>query len=128
MKSVIAKLLVVFTLFSFTPLKELMKMPLLVIHYVEHIKELPEMTFSEFYEMHYLHGIVFDEDYEKDMQLPFKMIDYTPLPYFVLNDLKVIEYSEKSNTFILKSKLNSSFLFFIPDAILSGIFHPPRVA
>ena len=71
MKQFVAKLLVFLFIISFTPMKEMIKVPLLLVHYYEHLDERPNMTIGEFLNMHYMHGIVFDADYEKDMQLPY---------------------------------------------------------
>lgn len=57
-----------------TPAVELLKLPVLVEHYVEHRAESPEMGFWEYLSLHYFSGIEYDADYARDMQLPFKSI------------------------------------------------------
>lgn len=57
-----------------TPATEVLKLPILVEHYLEHRAEAPEMGFWEYLELHYFNGIEYDADYARDMQLPFKSI------------------------------------------------------
>jgi len=126
MKAYVAKFLIVICLFSFTPLKEVVKIPMLFVHFYHHIQECPDMTVSDFIDMHYMQGNVFDEDYAKDMQLPFKVMDFTLIPAFIFQEIKEVEIPKKITSFILKNKLNTTYTFHLSDAKLSGIFHPPR--
>ncbi|MFZ1749864.1 MAG: hypothetical protein WAU01_06715 [Saprospiraceae bacterium] len=128
MKSIVAKLLIALCLFSFTPLKEMMKAPLLLIHYVDHLREVPDMSIADFVDMHYLQGIVFDEDYDKDMQLPFKVIDFSSLPVFLLQDLRAVNVEINETSFIVNDKINTAYKFHLSDAIVCGIFHPPKIS
>ena len=57
---------------SATEIYQLLKLPLLVEHYLEHKKEKNDMSIWEFLHIHYAQRIVYDKDYEKDMKLPFK--------------------------------------------------------
>jgi len=128
MKPAIAKFLIAIYLFSFTPLKELNRVPLLFLHYAQHLEEDSNMTIAQFFDMHYMHDIVFDEDYEQDMQLPFKTIDFASMPVFVFQDVKEIDIDKKASPFIIKNKINTSYNFYLSDAKLNGIFHPPKVS
>lgn len=72
------KLLAIFTLsvylLSTTELSELLKLPLLIEHYHEHKCSAPDLSFKDFLVLHYnnhLEGHAHNDDYEKDMQLPF---------------------------------------------------------
>lgn len=62
-------------LLSQTEFHQLVKLPLLLEHYIEHRAESPEMGFLDFLEMHYLHGSPQDHDFAKDQRLPFKSSD-----------------------------------------------------
>jgi hypothetical protein len=105
MKPAIAKFLIAIYLFSFTPLKELNRIPLLFIHYAQHLEEDSTMTVAQFFDMHYMHGIVFDEDYEQDMQLPFKTFDFSPLPVFVFQHYKEFDIIKKNSPFIINTPI-----------------------
>ena len=115
-----------FFIISFTPLKEVIKAPLLLVHYFEHLDEMPDMTSGEFLDMHYMQGIVFDADYEKDMQLPFKVMDFASLPIFVFNEYKLLDIISKESSFFVKNKINASYRFNLSDAKNQGIFPPPK--
>lgn len=64
---------------SATPVGELVKLPVLIEHLREHRRETPDMTLIGFFILHYFSGDVRDADYERDMQLPFKTVDTSPL-------------------------------------------------
>ena len=71
-------LLVVF-LTSNTEFHELMKLGAFVSHYAEHKVEDPGLSLSEFIRIHYEGEVKYDEDYGRDMQLPFKTADCVSL-------------------------------------------------
>lgn len=58
-----------------TELEQLLRMPLLVQHYVQHRAQNPSITIAGFLSIHYVEPQPFDSDYEEDMQLPFKQAD-----------------------------------------------------
>ncbi|MBX5438863.1 MAG: hypothetical protein IRZ29_04905 [Thermoflavifilum sp.] len=53
---------------------ELLRLPLFVQHYVKHIHEDPQMNFWDFLALHYSGKMIYDADWQQDMQLPFKTI------------------------------------------------------
>ncbi len=128
MNAIIAKFLIIICLFTFPPFKEVIKAPLLLLHYLEHLEEQSDMSLEDFFEMHYMNGIVFDEDFEKDMQLPFKILDFANLPIFVFSESKFFTIGEQINTYILIPKLPNTLDFLLSDANLLGIFHPPKIS
>jgi hypothetical protein len=78
-------------LFSATQLNELFKINLLIEHYIEHKNKDKNLSLLGFIYMHYLGDNTKDDDYDKDMKLPFKAIDThsynlanfcTPIPAF----------------------------------------------
>lgn len=62
-----------------TPLHELCKLPALLDHFQEHRREDPTISVLGFIVLHYLSGSPRDADYARDMQLPFKTLEITPL-------------------------------------------------
>ncbi len=74
LKRILGALLLGAYLLASTPASEVLKLPVLIEHYLEHQKEAPEMGFWEYLALHYLSGIEYDADYARDMQLPFKNI------------------------------------------------------
>ena len=59
---------------SSTQLKELLKLPVLINHYMEHLDENSNLSVYDFLKIHYADGVKYDEDYNVDMKLPFKNI------------------------------------------------------
>jgi hypothetical protein len=59
-------------LLSATPLHELLKLPMLVQHFMEHKAENSQISFCEFLEMHYAAHSTHDADHKHDGKLPFK--------------------------------------------------------
>lgn len=74
-----AFLLLALYLFAATEAYQLLKLPLLAIHFIQHCKEDPGMTLAAFMDMHYAEETVFDEDWQDDMQLPFKTCQHGEL-------------------------------------------------
>jgi hypothetical protein len=74
LKEKVAIFLLVIYLFGSTDAYQLLKLPLLVGHYVKHKRESPYMTVGSFIKMHYIDPQPFDNDYKQDMQLPFKTV------------------------------------------------------
>ena len=62
-----------------TPLSELFKLPALVSHFIEHRRADPSISIVHFIVLHYFSGNIHDADHDRDMQLPFKSVDYAPL-------------------------------------------------
>ena len=112
---------------STTQLSELLKLPILIEHYMEHKQENKDLSFLGFLEMHYAHGSPHDADYEKDMKLPFKTITISnivsisfcsPIPQFKQNP--VVYFKNEKQQF-------SDYSFAYSSAFLSSIWQPPRV-
>ncbi len=112
-------------LLSSTIVGELVKIPAFIEHYQEHKMEDAEMTFWDFLEIHYFNGDVADEDYEKDMQLPFKTINGNILliglkPEFIANP----EFTLPSPN--IKNALIPSYVFLFASQYLNTFWHPPQ--
>lgn len=60
-----------------SPLQELLKLPVLLEHFQEHLREKPQTSVLGFVILHYFSGSPHDSDYERDMQLPFKTLEVT---------------------------------------------------
>jgi hypothetical protein len=71
MRKFSATLLLILYVCTATELPQLAKLPLLLVHYLDHATR-EQVTIGTFFAEHYLHGDVFDTDRSQDMQLPFK--------------------------------------------------------
>ncbi|MBK8851687.1 MAG: hypothetical protein IPN73_16280 [Saprospiraceae bacterium] len=114
-------------LLAATPMGELLKLPLLVHHLVTHLEEEPEMSLAEFFKMHYNQGIVIDEDYHQDMQLPFKSVPSNVC--FILGDIHGLPLMEMTP---MPGKIGKEKIRVItpdlPSSFLSRIWQPPRLS
>ncbi|SJZ60716.1 hypothetical protein SAMN04488128_101895 [Chitinophaga eiseniae] len=75
MKKATAIILLLVYLFGSTDAGQLLKFPLLVEHFKKHKQENVQMTLLTFLKLHYVDEQPFDDDYQQDMQLPFKTPD-----------------------------------------------------
>lgn len=121
-RSLRAILLLVLYISTATELPQFAKLPLLVVHAIEHAQR-EQLTIGAFIAEHYLQGDVYDADRAQDLQLPFKvelpgalLLLAEPLPLDMIppNDLppQHLQYS---------SHLPTTLLSGIPRAI----WHPP---
>lgn len=113
-------------LFSTTELHQLLKMPLLVEHFIEHREENKNITLYQFLYMHYAMGGVKDADYAKDMKLPFKTHDkcVTAISNVYLPPAKVS--IEKPIQFLQKNSFSTQDQF-LQTSFPSNIWQPPRI-
>lgn len=72
MKRLTAIWLLISLILAQTELNQLLKVPLLFQHYQEHRQGNAGFSVKDFLVMHYLLEQVKDQDYDRDMQLPFK--------------------------------------------------------
>lgn len=72
MRKVGAAFLLVLFVGTATDLPQLAKLPLLVIHFIDHVGR-DNLTVAAFFAEHYLHDDIYDADRAQDLQLPFKV-------------------------------------------------------
>lgn len=107
-----------------TDFNQLLKLPLLVKHYVKHKQENPRMSIGAFIKMHYIDKQPFDADYQQDMQLPFKQHDdYCLLLATVLPKQIVLTQHHVETVSPTYTILNDDFL---PSLKFGAVFKPPR--
>ena len=79
MKRVIAGILLLTIIISETEFRQLLKLPVLFSHFLEHKTSDKRITAVEFLGMHYFNGHDDDNDEDRDNQLPFKSTGSTML-------------------------------------------------
>jgi hypothetical protein len=116
-------------LFGSTEAYQLLKLPLLMEHYLKHRTENPEISFISFIKLHYNKKLIIDDDWQQDQQLPFKtqqsanafMFGFVSMPSKPISvQVLVIPYPQK--TFRIEKQHVYSF------TLLQDIFQPPRQA
>jgi hypothetical protein len=104
-----------------TPFGQLLKLPLLVEHFLEH-KEKQRISFRYFIQDHYT-GSHSDTDLPDDEQLPFKSISLYNIGYAMMPG-QIVYKVYFGNYPADKIKVADSF---IRCAFAGNIFHPPKV-
>ena len=128
MKKIIAISLLLSYQMATTELYQLLKLPVLIEHFMEHKAQNKNITLFEFLCLHYAHGDVRDADYEKDMKLPFKTHSNcfsTNIIAVVVNLTPKITLPVKSNFAELKIIIPSEETTF-SSLYLSNIWQPPK--
>lgn len=110
---------------SSTELSQLLRIPLLIEHFIEHNQEGNKLSISQFFHMHYFEKQHMDADYDKDMRLPFKTIDG--------NTIQVMAFIPFGNPLLKvkplytkQVKFDAYKSLFIKDTFLSSIWQPPK--
>lgn len=126
MKRTLAILAFSVYLFGATDAYQLLKIPLFIKHFVTHQKEDATLSLVGFIKIHYLDPLVIDDDFDQDMQLPFKthetdgcMISAISIPLQKI----ALEVPHTFVSPIVYSMLEESPYFFLP---MVKIFQPPR--
>lgn len=126
LKNLLAILLLFSYLFSTTEFYQLLKIPVLAAHYIEHKHDSSNITLVQFLKIHYLVNSK-DADYERDMQLPFKTQDmhltgafsvFVPLADEITIDHPVA--SIRMSSCLVQTR-------FISALQLADIWQPPRI-
>ncbi len=112
-------------LLSSTELHQFLKVPLLFVHYTEHLQDNPSISLVDFMVLHYFSGDTRSVDYARDKQLPFKG-DSCPeislaiaMPPEDLPETIVQVFNTTRKIGIFKSPFNNTFFQF-------SIWQPPR--
>jgi hypothetical protein len=112
--------------FSATELSQLLKLPTLVHHFIEHKEQNQELSFWQFLCIHYAKGNVKYADYDKDMKLPFKTSDnffnqltFCTVPSLTISNKPTYQTDKKDEQIPSDEKLISSYL--------SSIWQPPKI-
>ncbi len=125
MRRITAYVFLLLYLFASTELHELVKVGAFISHYAEHRMEDKHLTLLDFINIHYFNGNVIDDDYAKDMQLPFKTADccqsgasyILPLPAVIA--LPVLDPFHSG-------KLPRYDQSMLPSAHTADIWQPPK--
>jgi hypothetical protein len=117
---------VVITIFFFstTGLGQLFKLPVLVMHYMEHRERDNSIGMIEFLSMHYWGQDINDNDDDRDMQLPFRNVDQNAATLVIL----MPQYSLSISRPLVADNIDQP-VFSDPDhsdPAFASLFRPPR--
>lgn len=120
LKKSAAIFLLVVLVFVQTPLGQICKFPVLIEHYLKH-QRTEGLSFAHFLEEHYVshHD---DADLPEDQQLPFKNFTLHSMASAI-----VASGFQSASPAILAIEEKAIFAkVYIPQQMLSRIFHPPK--
>ena len=115
--------IILFTLAQ-TELHQLLKLPVLVEHFREHRQLDPSVSFFSYLKEHYHEHTVIDNDYQRDMQLPFKTADCLTALSFLFEAPPSFEVERVMC--VIRKEYNIHPEYFPVRQSLDNIFQPPR--
>ena len=127
MKKYITYFLICTYLFSFSEVRQILKMPNLIEHYISHkIIDNGTSVFS-FVKMHYLdeHGV--DGDYHQDMKLPFKTHDVSVNVFSFVFPPKKIEFNFEYKPLDIDEQQSFAYSGNFFPSVFQKIWQPPKI-
>lgn len=103
---------------------QLLKVPLLISHYIDHYREDGQSVYAFFHEHYVHHHESTNKDQDEDDQLPFKTTNFQQTSSTFL--LPVYE-SMNQQEMVVTDKILILPSTFIPTNYLKDIFHPPQI-
>lgn len=128
MKGVVSKLLLAIYLLSATPCNQLLKLPVLVVHFHEHQHRDATTSFFSFIYHHYAINHADDGDTDRDQQLPFQSHDDCgsfQIPFYLF---PTFEPLVPHITFLQAEKPSFYSDSHLLATYLSAIWQPPQRA
>ena len=113
-------------LFDGSIISQLVKLPKLYDHFIEHKSLDKNVNVIAFISMHYLGKDIQDNDHEKDMSLPFKTSHYQPIFQLAFESQNPI--TEKLKFTSTQNQWPDRSRFNLVQSSLSSLFRPPRNA
>ncbi|RYG03866.1 MAG: hypothetical protein EOO02_07445 [Chitinophagaceae bacterium] len=121
----IATILLSIYMLAFSELPQLLKIPVFVQHYHEHQDRDPSTTLWGFVSEHYQGRFIVDDDYSRDMQLPFRTTNVVINTTVIFTPPLALEVPTTEHYYTREFLLSND-----PDQSLISthdIFQPPRV-
>ena len=125
MKKLISVAILSLYLITATEFYQLLKLPLLIDHFIQHKEENKSVTLLSFLQMHYIDPTVKDADYEQDMKLPFKTHSENA-------QHSILALIPQKSAAVLKKTYVEPRIFLVQEELfstssyLSGIWQPPK--
>jgi hypothetical protein len=107
-----------------TELHQLFKLPILVEHFKEHQALNRDITVLYFLKEHYICHTEIDNDYQRDMQLPFKTTDFVNAIAIACEE--PAEFDLDHHVEFITREFNVLETWLPRQGALQSIFQPPR--
>ncbi len=125
MRKRLAQILIFFAALHCLNLDQLLKLPVLVAHFLEHKDRDNSIRVMDFLSMHYWGHDINDDDDERDRQLPFKAPHPHSFQHICLPALKAIDLQQGepplvSYDYPLEKDSH------LPNPAVGSLFRPPR--
>lgn len=114
-------------LFSFPELRQVVKLPNLVEHYISHKLQDSDTSLYSFFKMHYLDEQVQDSDYSQDMKLPFKTQDISVTAFNMVVPPKKIEFNFEHKPLDIEEQHIFSYTEGFYPSVFQKIWQPPKI-
>ncbi|HBV14606.1 hypothetical protein [Chryseobacterium carnipullorum] len=124
MRKFISIVLLSFYLVSTTELYQLLKIPVLIEHFIEHKEQNKGMTLMAFLKMHYDHPVK-DADYQTDQKLPFIVHSFPLALVFTVSPNNTFEVKKQIITDHNEKIYSYDEPLYDKDA-LNSIWQPPK--
>jgi hypothetical protein len=125
-KGFVAVILTLIISITSTDVIQLIKLPKLAQHFLEHRENDGEISFFDFLAEHYIHPKT-DNDSAQDMELPFKQVEYSAC-LIVLAIPHSHTVCLKPRTFRVDKHLSEKPEIPFDSEYTSGIWQPPKNA
>lgn len=123
MRKLALHIIIVFTALNIVTLNNFSRLPVIFIHFAEHLEKNKAITLFSFLSMHYNGSDAVDSDNEKDKQLPFKSPTSGQITNFMHPGHVVIELPGQH---ISIPALRAVFVpSFVPKEVHASLFRPP---
>jgi len=116
-------IVIVFTALNIVTLNNFSRLPVIFIHFAEHLEKNKAITLLSFLDMHYNGTDSVDSDNEKDKQLPFKNPTSGHITSFMHPGHVAIEHPRQHSSLpVLQAEFVPSF---VPKEVHASLFRPP---
>ena len=112
---------------SFCELRQLVKLPNLIEHYISHKIENRDISVFAFLKMHYLDEQKMDKDYDQDMKLPFKTHDLSSISIVLNIPPEKPNFNIPHKTIYVDVSSNFSYSEKFYPSVFQKIWEPPKI-
>lgn len=127
MKKYIIYFLICTYLFSSSEVRQMLKLPNLIEHYISHKIVDSGTSLYSFLKMHYVDEQLRDKDYQQDMKLPFKTHDFSVNVFSFIFPPKNPEFNFEHNAFDIDEKQNFVYSERFFPSVFQKIWQPPKI-
>lgn len=123
MRKLALHIIIVFTALNIVTLNNFSRLPVIFIHFAEHLEKNRSITLFDFLSMHYSGSDSVDSDNEKDKQLPFK----NPASGHITSFMHPVQVAiELPGKHISLPVLQAEFVpSFVPKEVHASLLRPP---